>query len=45
MSKIKSKEEFKERDEIEEYFGEIKNKKAKINLTFLIHIFHLLLIR
>ena len=35
MSKIK-KEEFKERDEIEEYFSEVKNKSFPIGIIFII---------
>lgn len=34
MSKIKSKETFKERDEIEEYFSEVKNKSFPVWILF-----------
>jgi len=39
MSKIKSKEEFKERDEIEEYFGEIKNKSFPSWIFLILFLF------
>lgn len=41
MSKIKNKDEFKERDEIEEYFGEVKNRSFPTGIIF---VFILLLI-
>lgn len=41
MSKQKNKDEFKERDEIEEYFSEVKNRSFPIGIIF---VFILLLI-